>query len=364
MRWQSPLLLAVLLVAILAACDRQNLHRYQSFAFGTLIEIKIRNSDSSLADLASAGLFRDFDSMHRDWHAWEPGKLTQTSALLAKTEWFTADNSVLDLIKLAKQYSLLSNGLFNPVIGKLIQAWGFQGTGQPEIPPGQEEIDKLLADLPTANDIEIDGNRMLGHNAQIKLDLGAIAKGYAVAAGIQKLRGQGIQHALINAGGDLCGIGNQGKRRWRIGIRNPSAEGIMASIELDNDECVFTSGDYERYFTHDGKRYHHIIDPRSGYPADEAVSVTVLHRNGAIADAASTALFIAGPKGWKEIAAKMGVKTIMMVDRQGRIIMTPLMQKRIKLEVSNPERIVIISKPMAAAPSSVESSAPDRRGHE
>ena len=358
MRWPYPVLLAVSLAMILSACDRQNLYRYQSFAFGTLVEIKIRNSDSTLADQASAGLFRDFDRMHRNWHAWEPGKLTQTSALLEKAEWFTADDTILDLIKRAKQYSQFSNGLFNPVIGKLIQAWGFHATEQPEAPPGPEVIDKLLANLPTAKDIEIDGNRMLGHNALISLDLGAIAKGYAVAAGIQKLRNQGIQHALINAGGDLCGIGSQGKRRWRIGIRNPSAEGIMASIELENDECVFTSGNYERYFTHDGKRYHHIIDPRSGYPADKAASVTVLHSDGAVADAASTALFVAGPEGWQEIAASMGVHTVMMVDRQGRIIITPSMMKRIKLEASDSTRTVIISEPMAAA-TSAEFSEPE-----
>lgn len=360
MRWPHPVLLVASLALILTACGRLNLHRYQSFAFGTLIEIKIRNSDSSLADQASAGLFRDFDSMHRDWHAWEPGKLTQTSALLANAEWFTADNSVLDLIKLAKQYSLLSNGLFNPVIGGLTKAWGFQGGDQPEVPPAQQVIDKLLANLPTVKDIEIVGNRMRGQNALISLDLGAIAKGYAVAAGIRELRDQGIEHALINAGGDLCGIGSQGKRRWRIGIRNPSAEGIIASIELDDDECVFTSGDYERYFTHNGKRYHHIIDPRSGYPADQAVSVTVLHRNGAVADAASTALFIAGPEGWQEIAAKMRVNNVMMMDTQGRIIMTPGMMKRVKLEAGDSTRVLIVSEPMAAA-SAAESSATNRR---
>ena len=363
MKWLPTLLLAIALAAALTACDSDELHRYQSFAFGTLIEIKIRNSDSSLADQASAGLFLDFDSMHKDWHAWEPGKLTQTSDLLAKTEWFTADDSVLDLIKLAQQSSQLSNGLFNPAIGKLIQAWGFQSAEQPETPPAQEEIDKLMADLPDAKDIEIDGSRMRGRNDQISLDLGAIAKGYAVAAGIQKLRTQGIQNALINAGGDLCGIGSQGGRSWRIGIRDPSAEGILASIELKNYECVFTSGDYERYFMHSGKRYHHIIDPRNGYPADKAVSVTVLHSNGAIADAASTALFIAGPNGWQEIAAKMGVSDVMMVDRQGRIIMTPSMQKRIKLEAGESKRVVLIREPLTAD-FSVEPSIPGQKDHE
>lgn len=345
------LILALLLVitsaTLLISCGRNDLHRYQSFAFGTLIEIKIRSDDSTLADQASARLFSDFDKMHRDWHAWEPGKLTQTSSLLANSTWFTADKSVLELISLSKQYSLQSEGLFNPVIGRLIGAWGFHDAGQPEKPPSQAEIDALLQDLPTVSDIDIDGDKIRGHNPEIKLDLGAIAKGFAVAAGIQKLRQQGIQHALINAGGDLCGIGSQGKRPWRIGIRNPAGEGIIASIELADDECVFTSGDYERYFSYDGKRYHHIIDPRNGYPADKSVSVTVLHQNGAIADAASTALFIAGPESWQGIAAKMGVSSIMMVDRQGRIILTPSMQKRIKLEEGAAHQQIIISNPLA-----------------
>jgi thiamine biosynthesis lipoprotein len=289
----------------------------------------------------------DFDNMHRDWHAWEPGKLTQTSDMLVKAEWFTVDSSLLSLIKLAKQYSLQSNSLFNPTIGRLIRIWGFQGTEHPQTPPRQKDIDELLANLPTVKDLEIDGNRMRGHNPQLQLDLGAIAKGYAVSEGIQKLRDENINDALINAGGDLCGIGSQGKRPWRIGIRNPSGEGILASIELNNDECVFTSGDYERWFIHDGRRYHHIIDPRSGYPADKSTSVTVLHQDGAIADAASTALFIAGPDGWQEIAKKMGISDVMMIDKQGRIIMSPSMQKRIKLEAGHKDREVIISKPLA-----------------
>jgi thiamine biosynthesis lipoprotein len=344
MRCRLTSLLTVVLLVLLAACEKQSLNRYQSFAFGTLIEIKIRDNDKALADRASAGLFTDFDKMHGDWHAWEAGKLTQTSTMLAKGGWFTADKAVLDIIKLSIQFSLLSDGLFNPTIGKLIQAWGFQGSELPRVPPTEREIDNLLAELPTVMDIDIDGNKMRGRNPQLQLDLGAVAKGYAVSAGIKKLRDQGIKHALINAGGDLCGIGNQGKRPWRIGIRNPSGEGIMASIDLENAECVFTSGDYERYYSHDGKHYHHIIDPRSGSPADKVASVTVLHLDGAIADAASTALFIAGPNGWQEIAKKMSVRDVMMVDKQGHIIMSPSMQKRIKLEPVVDEANVIISE--------------------
>ena len=345
LKWGQATILAGILALLLSACEKNDLYRYQSFAFGTLIEIKIRHQERSVTDHGSASLLSDFDIQHRDWHAWEPGKLTQTSDMLVKAEWFTVDNSLLGLIKLAKKYSLQSKSLFNPTIGKLIQAWGFQGSELPHSPPAENEIEKLLAESPSANDIEIKGDRMRGHNPQLKLDLGAIAKGYAISQAIQKLRDGNIKNALINAGGDLCGIGNQGKRPWRIGIRNPSSEGILASIELDNNECVFTSGDYERYFIYDGKRYHHIIDPRNAHPADKVTSVTVLHHDGALADAASTALFIAGPDGWQEVAKNMGISEVMMIDKKGRIIMTPSMQKRITLEAEYIDRETIIRKP-------------------
>lgn len=335
----------LILTVSLAACQKQNTYRYQSFAFGTLIEIKIRSDDKPLANQAAASLFADFDRMHSDWHAWQPGPLTQTSAMLTTGKWFSADNAVLPLIKLSKHYSLLSNGLFNPAIGGLIQIWGFQNEKKSQAPPDQKQITRYLAKLPSMNEVEIDGKQMRGRNSLLSLDLGAVAKGYAVEKGIKMLREQGIEHALINAGGDLCGIGSNAKRPWQIGIRDPSGTGVIASLALQEDECVFTSGDYERNFDYAGKRYHHIIDPRSGYPADQVKSLTVLHKNGALADAASTALFIAGPDGWQEVAVKMGVSDVMMVDKKGRIIMTPSMQKRIKLEPGNEDKVVI-SKPL------------------
>ena len=338
---KRTVLFAFILAVLLSACDRQAIHRYQSFSFGTLIELKIRHDDKYIADAASTELFAYFDSRHNEWHAWQPGTLTHTNKLLAAGEWFTADSSLLPLIKLAKTASVASNGLFNPAMGSLIESWGFHSSELPQAPPMQSKIDYILATLPTMNDITITGDKLRGDNPQLKLDMGAIAKGYAVSSSIRKLRALGIKNALLNAGGDLCGIGDQGERQWRIGIRDPSGNGIIASIELDNDECVFTSGDYERYFTYEGKKYHHIIDPRDGYPAAHAASVTVLHKNGAIADAASTALFIAGPDGWQEIAKKMGVSAVMLVDREGKIILSPSMHARIQLEPGNARKVVI-----------------------
>ncbi len=158
---------------------------------------------------------------------------------------------------------------------------------------------------------------------------------------ITRLRELGIQNAIINAGGNLRAIGKHGDRPWRIGIRNPRGEGVLASIETRGDESILTSGDYERFYEYQGKRYHHIIDPRSGYPVTGVISVTVIADDAATADAASTALFVAGPQRWREIAKKLGVTQVMLIDGQGRMVVTPAMAKRVRFEVDPSPKVTV-----------------------
>jgi thiamine biosynthesis lipoprotein len=113
-------------------------------------------------------------------------------------------------------------------------------------------------------------------------------------------------------------------------------------VETDEDESVFTSGNYERFFEYQGTRYHHIIDPRDGYPAKDSVSVTVIHKNATTADAAATALFVAGPKLWQKIAAHMGVTQVMLIDDKLTFYMTPEMAKRIHFEIDPKPRVIIV----------------------
>ena len=189
---------------------------------------------------------------------------------------------------------------------------------------------------PSLEDITIKGVRMNNTNPAVKIDLGGIAKGYAIDRLLAYLQQQGINHAIINTGGDLKVIGRHGNRPWKVAIRDPrKKEGIVATLELHDGEAVFTSGDYERYFKskkNGDQHYHHIIDPRSGYPAKGTQSVTVLHRNGSTADAAATALFVAGPKQWAEIARSMGIRYVLLIDDNGKIHISKAMQKRIKFE--------------------------------
>jgi len=332
------LLLAVL---ILGGCQRDTIHGYQAFVFGTLVEVKLRTADSDAAAAASEQLFTEFQRMHTTWHAWQPGSMGRVNNLLADGNWFTAPSSTLPILELSQHMYRLSGGLFNPAIGELIALWGFHADELPVRPPKPEDIAALVSANPGMDDIEFDGIRLRGRNQHLKIDVGGIAKGYAVDIGRQLLRDHGIEDALVNAGGDLCGSGDRGDRPWRIGIRHPGGSGVLASIDLAPGECVFTSGDYERFFTWEGRNYHHIIDPRSGYPADQASSVTVLHADGALADAASTALFIAGPEHWQAVARAMGVEHVLMVDRQQRLIMTPSMRERVTIETAEDQVIVV-----------------------
>jgi thiamine biosynthesis lipoprotein len=152
----------------------------------------------------------------------------------------------------------------------------------------------------------------------------------------------GIKNAIINAGGDLRAIGlRETGEPWKIAIRHPDGESIIGSLEISGDASVFTSGGYERNFTWEGKRYHHIIDPRTGYPAVGTASVTVIHDDSTTADAAATALFVAGPGEWHRIARKMGIRFVLLITENGELQMNPAMRARLKLVDEASQKIVL-----------------------
>jgi len=325
----------ILLLASVVSCSGKEdaVYSHQFFAFGTLIEVSVYGVDPALAEQASDTLEEYFLGMHSNWHAWLPGTLKETNKKLGTLKPFTADPDILPLLKEANRLSRLSNGLFNPAIGKLVAMWGFHDKALPiGTLPAEEDIQNLVQQAPSAKDILIEDNRITNTNMAAQYDLGAFAKGYAIDKSIDRLRELGIKNAIVNAGGDLRAIGHHGDRPWRIGIRNPREDGILASIESEGDTSIFTSGDYERFFEVDGVRYHHIIDPRTGYPASDTTSVTVVHRSAATADAAATALFVAGPEQWINTAHNMDINTVMLIDRNNIIHMSPAMQSRIHLE--------------------------------
>lgn len=351
MKFDNPvarLLLWSCLALLPAACSKPEPPLFQEtvLSFGTLVDVSFYGVEENRAIQAYNAILDDLNYMHNTWHAWQPNALARINGLLQTGGRFSLAPSVLPLIVEAQTLSEQSHGLFNPAIGKLIRLWGFQADSfEDAAPPDDADIQTLLQANPRMQDIHIEGLSMYGSNPQLQLDFGAFAKGYAVDVVIEHLRELGIHNAIINAGGDLRAIGSRGDRPWRIGIRNPAGEGVIASLDIRGDESVFTSGNYERYFEYDGKRYHHIIDPRTGYPARGARSVTVLHDQGAVADAAATALFVAGPDQWPRVAKDMGIESVMLIAEDGRVQMTPAMQARIRFEVDPAPAVEILNLP-------------------
>jgi thiamine biosynthesis lipoprotein len=332
----------VLIAATLAGCNRPRTYENQFLAFGTLIEITIFGTEHELAEKAFEAAQQDFEFMHKTWHAWQPSALTRANALIAAGKSFDVDPDLLPLIARAKPLSKQSQGLFNPAAGKLIELWGFHSDEYAgRRPPPDKKIKVLVARSLSMDDLVLKGTRLSSSNRAVQLDFGAFAKGYGVGQVAEHLRRMGIENLIVNAGGDLRAIGAHGNRPWRIGIRHPRQGGIIASVEISKDECVFTSGDYERYFEFKGRRYHHILDPRSGYPARGTTSVTVIHPDAGTADAAATALFVAGPDQWRRVARAMGVRDALLIDRRGRAHMSLSMAERIEFEVDPPPPIIV-----------------------
>lgn len=334
-------------VLFISSCGRQpDAYHEQFIGFGTLIDVKLWGVSDEAGRKAVHAIDDDFKYMHYAWHAWNPGPLSRINELLPTGERFSVAPSLIPLIKKAKELATNSQGKFNPAIGHLLKLWGFESDDPPHgPPPTPEEIQDLLDKKPSMDDVMLDGIDIYCKNPAVRLDFGGFAKGYGVDMVINHLREMGINNAVVNAGGNMRVIGSHGDRPWRIGIRNPRGTGILASIDVQGDESISTSGDYERFFEYQGIRYHHILDPRTGYPARGATSVTVFDDNGADADAASTAIFVAGPEEWYETAKAMGVKGVIMVDSRGTIYMTPNLKNRIYIDVK-PLPKIIYSDPL------------------
>jgi thiamine biosynthesis lipoprotein len=333
------LLLAALL---LSGCSEppRTASNHQVYVFGTLVDITVWGAHPEQEERAVAAITRDFQRMHHEWHAWKPGPLVEINKAIAAGEPARVIPSLIPIIEQSTILSRQSEGLFDPAIGGLLNLWGFQGDGRPNGPPPEREaIAAWVEANPRMDDLTLEGDTLRSSNPAVQLDFGAFAKGYAVDLAIERLREFGINDAIINAGGDLRAIGSKDGKPWRVGIRHPQGRGVLAALEVSGDESVFTSGNYERYREHEGVRYNHILDPRSGMPVDGVTSVTVIHDNGAVADAAATALVVAGPDEWHRIARQMGIKYVMLVDDKGVVYMNPRMQQRVQFQETPPADI-------------------------
>ena len=331
----------VVCLVLLAACQRSEEQSAELFVFGTIVEIKLWGASPEQSDRAFAEIQQMFQGMHRDWHAWEPGRLTDINRAFAQGQTVKADADIVGMIRRSQEIEQRSGGRFNPAIGGLIRLWGFHTSDYPIIgpPPSQASIDEVLIHRPSSRDIHIDGLEMWSDNPAVQLDFGGIAKGYAVDLAIGHLRNTGITNAIVNAGGDLRAMGRHGDRPWNVAVRKPGG-GIIGSVEVRGDEALFTSGNYERFRQDQLKRYPHILDPRSGWPVEDVASVTVIASEGIVADAAATALVVAGLNGWSAVARALDMNQVLVADESGMVYLTPEMERRMQFS-GDVERVIV-----------------------
>jgi thiamine biosynthesis lipoprotein len=337
--------LILLFATLLAACGRTPLQEQQAYVFGTRVEVIIVSAEAEQGRQAIAAVLREFDRMHRAYHAWQPSELSSLNAAIAAGKPHTVTPELADLIRDAQQLSAQGDHLFDPGVGQLIRLWGFQADEfKGELPPAAAIAD-LLKKKPSLADIVVDGTTVTSRNTNVALDFGGYLKGVALDRAAAILRAQGIKNALINIGGNVMALGSREGRAWRIGIQHPRQPGPLATVQLADGEAIGTSGDYQRYFEVDGKRYAHLLDPRNGYPADHTQAVTVLipagPRAGTLSDAASKPIFIAGPEQWRALAQKMETPLVLRIAADNRIFVSESLKKRLDF-IGQPPAITVV----------------------
>lgn len=310
-----PFLLAGLLLTGSGCAPDSAEHTESAYIMNTLVRITLP------ADTPAAAYQTVFAEMARLEELFSAQRADSEIARLNQARALSPlDPDTLDLLSASLDYTRLTGGAFNPCMGALTELWGISGE-TPQV-PGADEIDQALA-LCDPQALFLDGQGAAFQAAGVKLDLGAIAKGYAADRAARVLREQGVTRGVISMGGNVVVLGEkQTGTPWRVGIRDPlgSADEIVGYLQA-SDLSIVTSGGYERYFEQDGVRYHHILDPATGYPADAGlISVTVVTADGTLADMLSTAVFVLGARQAETLIGQLDEPVqLILIDKQKRI---------------------------------------------
>ena len=315
----STAFILLLFPVVLLSCGRTEMEFERTgFVMGTVVEVKVRAPSDAVAERAFDAVFSELAAVDEAMSVYRDGSDIGRINASAGGPPVPVDPETIKVLKEAKRVSALSGGAFNITVGPLLDLWGFK-SGSFRV-PGNEDVEAVLADLIGADKIEIDGERGTVRLAKsgVEIDLGGIAKGYGVDRAATALRENGIERGMVNVGGDLYCLGEEA---WRVGIRHPrETDELIARISIA-DEAVATSGDYENYFTLDGRRYCHIVDARNGSPVDtDIVSVTAVAKSCMLADAIATAVFILGEEeGMALVEGIDGVDVVVARGKDGEI---------------------------------------------
>ena len=226
------------------------------------------------------------------------------------------DPEILELVALALQVSRDTGGAFDITVAPLVELWGFYS--KEYYLPKEQEIKDCLTKVGYEH-LVLKNGRLDRDLPGVKIDLGGIAKGYALSEAVKVLKAQGVTSALIDDGGDVYALGKKGRKLWKVGIKDPRGEGVLGYVEVE-DLAVMGSGDYERFFIKDGKRYHHIFNPKTGYPTEGVMSVTLISADPQFAQILAKAPFVLGlDKGMKMIEKIPGMEAVVITASGERV---------------------------------------------
>lgn len=322
MSWNRPLII-VLLAGVLALTwwrlqpADSEINRSQ-LLMGTVVDIMAAGEPPDRLEDAVDAAFAEINRLDHLFSSYQPD--SEVARLSRSAGGDVLSDDALTVLTLGLQVARRSDGAFDLTLGRLKSLWGIDGD-HPVVPDRQAIANALVGIGPGA--LSLDGRRLRKRSAELQIDLGGIAKGYAVDRAIAVLKADGVTGAAVNAGGDMYLLGQRQGRPWRIGIQHPRQKGaVVATVQVQN-RAVVTSGDYERFFEQDGQRYHHIFDPQSGFPARKCQSVTIITDSVALGDALATAAFVLGPKAGLQLLEQYPGTEALIVAADGSLHTSP-----------------------------------------
>lgn len=335
---KTVIFLLILILLSATSCTQKTVNPISrsGFMMDTIINLRIYDTtDENILDIAMDRLKEIEERMSATI---ESSDISQINAN-AGIKPVQVHEDVYYVLETAKHYATLSNGAYEPTIGPLVDLWNINDDERErDSIPSNEEVEKAL-EFVNYNDLKLmEDNYVFLKRKGMKLDLGGIVKGYGADEVKRIFAENGVKSAIIDLGGNIYVMGDKGNGTpWKIGVTNPfEPSGRFTGMLELTDSSIITSGDYERYFIYNGKRYHHIIDSKTGYPSDGEVSgVSIISEKGIDGDALSTTLFILGvDKGLELIENMDGIEAI-FVTKDKKVIMTEGLEG--KFIMDNPE---------------------------
>lgn len=322
--WLLPLLL-------IAGCSNdQPPYDKTTTAFGEPLVFHVEGAPTARLQTAVSAAIADLKYIEMATDPLHPGPLGRTNQLLAATGEFSANPSLLPLIRQAQQLSQQSHGLFNPALGRLLALWGFDQPSPHGPPPPAGKIAALVARHPSMDDITVNGIRMNCRNGAVRLDFGDYGRGYALDAALAQLRAAHVAAAGMVTDGAAARLGHA--ITVALNVTGVDGKTPLARISLHPNEVAYTVSATRHSYVYRGRRYYPLLDPATGRPAREVYAVTVFGHSLARAAAAATALFVAGPNHWAAAAHDLGIDSALLIDAEDTVHITPGLVGRIAMQ--------------------------------